>query len=209
MLLDNITFVLDNVKYMHDIEPYYRWREKYTAEDDKYSPFFGKEYDEFSFTNKIYNYFIHPQWDEFGSDTLYLKILYIDYSERFAILEFIGEWNDCITNDIMLLKRNIIDHLMKKGICRFAIIFENVLNFHGDDDSYYEEWYEDVSDENGWICGINMLDHVLNEMVSTGVQYYMNIGGRFNEVAWRQKEPLHLINEIESIMNSNVKQLRY
>jgi hypothetical protein len=194
---------------MHDIEPYYGWREKYTAEDDKESPFFRKEYNEFSFTNKIYNYFIHPQWDEFGSDTLYLKILFIDYIEGYAILEFIGEWNDCITNDIMHLKRNIIDLLMKRGISRFAIILENVLNFHGDDDSYYEEWYEDVSDEQGWICGINMLDHVLTEMVSTGIQYYLNIGGRLNDITWRSKEPNHLIQEIENIMNNSVKQLRY
>lgn len=195
---------------MHDIEPYYRWREKYTAEEDKHSPFFRREYNEFAYTNKIYNYFIHPQWDEFGSDTLYIKILSVDYSEGYSIMEFIGEWNDCITNDIMLLKRNIIDPLMKKGISRFVLIFENVLNFHGDDDSYYEEWYDDVSDEQGWICGINMLDHVLDEMVSNGIQYYMNIGGRFNEVSWRTlKEPSHLIKQLEIIMNTNIKQLRY
>jgi hypothetical protein len=194
---------------MHDIEPYFGWREKYTAEEDKQSPFYLRKYSEFSFSNKIYNYFIHPQWDEFGSDTLYIKILFVDYEENYAILEFIGEWNDCITNDIMLLKRNIIDALMKRGINRFAIILENVLNFHGDDDSYYEEWYEDVSDEQGWICGINMLDHVLHEMVATGIQYYMNIGGSYNDISWRRKEPILLIQQIEAIMQSSIKQLRY
>ena len=194
---------------MHDIEPYYGWREKYTAEEDSQSPFFRREYSEFAFSNKVYNYFIHPQWDEFGSDTLYIKILFVDYEENYAILEFIGEWNDCITNDIMLLKRNIIDALMKKGINRFAIILENVLNFHGDDDSYYEEWYDDVSDERGWICGINMLEHVLQEMVDTGIQYYMNIGGLYNDISWRRKEPQILIQQLEVIMHSSIKQLRY
>ena len=64
---------------MHDIEPHYMWRDQYVASDDQRSPFFGRQYDEFRFTKKIYNYFIHPQWDEFGSNTLYLKIIYTDY----------------------------------------------------------------------------------------------------------------------------------
>ncbi len=43
-----------------------------------------------------------------GSETLYLKILFVDYDERYAIIELIGEWNDAINNDIMLLKRDIV-----------------------------------------------------------------------------------------------------
>ena len=64
---------------MHTIEPHYSWRELYTAEEDKNSPFYGREYSEFEFSHSIYNYVIHPQWDFFGSQTLYLKILYADY----------------------------------------------------------------------------------------------------------------------------------
>ena len=57
---------------MHDIEPYYSWRHLYIASEDHDSPFYRREYSEFEFTHAIYNYLIHPQWDEIGSSTLYL-----------------------------------------------------------------------------------------------------------------------------------------
>jgi len=47
---------------MQDIEPYYRWRDLYIADEDELSPFYGREYSEFEYTNTIYNYYIHPQW---------------------------------------------------------------------------------------------------------------------------------------------------
>ncbi|MBA2422857.1 MAG: hypothetical protein H0V61_06490, partial [Chitinophagales bacterium] len=72
---------------MHDIEPYYHWRDIYISEDDKLSPFFGREYSEFEYTNAIYNFFIHPQWDSFGSPTLYIKVLYADYEHHFVVME--------------------------------------------------------------------------------------------------------------------------
>lgn len=194
---------------MHDIEPYYGWREKYCSDEDQDSPFYGREYSEFLFTQKIYNYFIHPQWDSFDSDTLYMKLIYADYDESLAVFELIGEWNDCLHNDIMYLKRNVVDHLMRKGINKFIIIMENVLNFHGSDDCYYEEWFDDVKDEDGWVCMVNMLDHVKTEIESMGIQYYVSLGGRFDGINWRGKEPIHLMKELEQIMNNSVKQLRY
>ena len=109
---------------MHDIEPYYHWRHLYTAEADPRSIFFGRAYSEFEFSQTVYNYYIHPQWDEFGSKTLYLKILYADYDAKFAIIEFIGEWNDTIENDIMELKREVFDKLMAEGIIKFILIAE-------------------------------------------------------------------------------------
>lgn len=36
--------------------------------------------------------------------------------------------NDLITNDLMLLKRELIDVLIIEGINKFALIEENVLN---------------------------------------------------------------------------------
>ena len=62
---------------MHNIEPFFNWRHLYSAEEDPKSPFYGRTYSEFEFTQVIYNYYIHPQWDDFGSRTLYLKILFI------------------------------------------------------------------------------------------------------------------------------------
>jgi len=197
------------VLIMHDIEPYYKWREYYIASEDRDSPFHGRAYDEFTFTNKVYNYFIHPQWDDFGSQTLYMKILFVDYSDGVALIELIGEWNDCLNNDIMFLKREIIDHLLKRGIHKFIIFCDNVLNFHGDDDSYYEEWYEDTNEEGGWISFVNLQDHVMREMEGFHLQYYINFGANLNNINWRHKTPAMAILQIVNIMNSSVKQLRY
>lgn len=68
---------------MHEIEPFYRWRDDYVAEEDPLSPFFGTEYSEFEFDKQVYNFLLHPQWDSFGSNTLYLKVLYVDYEKGF------------------------------------------------------------------------------------------------------------------------------
>ena len=194
---------------MHDIEPYYKWREYYIASEDVKSPFYGRVYDEFKFTNKIYNYFIHPQWDDFGSQTLYMKILYANYDDGHALIELIGEWNDCIHNDVMFLKREVIDHLLRKGLNKFIIFCDNVLNFHGDDESYYEEWYEDTNEDGGWIAFVNVQDHVLRKMEGFQIQFYINLGANLNNLNWRHKAPSMTIDFIESIMNNSIKQLRY
>jgi len=141
---------------MHEIEPFYNWRHIYISEEDKLSPFYGREYSEFEFSQTIYNYYIHPQWDEFGSKTLYLKVIYADYELHFCIIEMIGEWNDAIENDIMYLKREVVDKFEEQGISKFILITENVLNFHSSDKEYYEEWYEEASDNNGWVVALNM-----------------------------------------------------
>ena len=135
---------------MHEIEPFFNWRHIYIAEEDPQSPFFGRTYSEFEFSQTVYNYYIHPQWDDFGSRTLYIKIIYVDYELNFAIIEMIGEWNDAIENDIMEIKREIIDLLLKQKLTKFILITENVLNFHSSDKEYYQEWFEDVTEENGW-----------------------------------------------------------
>ena len=119
---------------MHDIEPYYSWHKYYDSSKDEGSPFYGKEYNYELYQDAIYNYFIDPAWDYIGSETLYLKLLYVEYEEGFAVIELIGEWNDAVSNDIMYLKRNVIDHLSQHGIDKFIIIGENVFNFHGSDD---------------------------------------------------------------------------
>lgn len=128
----------------------------YTAEEDQRSPFFGRTYSEFEYSQTLYNFYIHPQWDDFGSRTLYSKILFADYDQHFAIIELLGEWNDAIENDIMTLRRDLTDLLYKQGIYYFIIVAENVLNFHSSDDSYYEEWREQLEDERGWVAIVNM-----------------------------------------------------
>lgn len=192
---------------MHNIEPWWGWRDDYTAENDRKSPFYSRQYDEFQFSNKIYNYFIHPQWDHFGSETLYIKILYIDYKRHYALLELIGEWNDALYNDIMFLKRDLIDILLKNDIYKFGLFCDNVLNYHGDDDSYYEEWYDDIKDDRGWVCLINTFDHVASEMQRYRLQYYLHYGPQFNNMNWRTLKPPYIIDALENIMNTSQKQL--
>jgi hypothetical protein len=41
-----------------------------------------------------------------------------------------GEWNDCINNDIMFLKRDVIEPMLENGSVKFILVGENVLNFH-------------------------------------------------------------------------------
>lgn len=180
---------------MHDIEPYYRWRDDYIAADDKRSPFFDTKYSEFTFDKQIYNYYIHPQWDFFGSQTLYLKVIYADYSRGFAIIEFIGEWNDALHNDIMLLKREILELMIDEGINKFILIGENVLNFHSSDDCYYEEWFQDVED--GWIAGVNFRDHVISEFKRSNLDYYINFGGLLDDMSWRHLKPIQFYKLVE------------
>lgn len=194
---------------MHDIEPYYKWREYYTSSEDRESPFYGRVYDEFTFTNKVYNYFIHPQWDDFGSQTLYMKLIFVDYTEKIAMIELIGEWNDALNNDIMFIKREVVDHLQHRDINKFVIFCDNVLNFHGDDDSYYEEWYEDTSEEGGWVTFVNVQEHVMKEMESCQIQYYVNLNEDLNIINWRLKSPNMALLQIMDTMKRSTKQLRY
>ncbi len=172
---------------MHDIEPYYNWIKYYDSANDERSPFFGKEYNYDLYQDTIYGFYIDPGWDSIESDTLYVKILFTDYEEGFTIMEFLGEWNDAITNDIMLLKRNVIELLEAEGINKFILIGENVMNFHGSDDSYYEEWYENV--EEGWIAAVNFPVFVLDELRKYKLDQYINMGGTLQIEAWRTLHP--------------------
>ena len=189
---------------MHQIEPFFNWRHLYIAEDDDRSVFFGREHSEVEFTNHIYNFVIHPQWDDIGSETLFLKLLFVDYDEGYCIIEFIGEWNDAIGNDIMLLKRDLAEDLMYYGINKFILIGENVLNFHSGDDSYYEEWFDEL-DQDGWIVLINFREHVLKEMNAANLDYYMLSGGELNEMNWRRFSPGQLFGNILKIISKRLK----
>jgi hypothetical protein len=183
---------------VQNIEPYYNWRELYIASEDEFSPFHGVVYSEFEYSNTVYNYYIHPQWDQFGSSTLYLKVIYADYEREFAVIEFIGEWNDALYNDIMFLKRDVVEPMMANGINKFILIGENVLNFHGSDDCYYEEWFQDVED--GWIAAINFREHVLYEMCKFNLDFYLVTGGELDELNWRLFNPLELFNRVDQVI---------
>jgi hypothetical protein len=187
---------------MHMVEPFYLWRDFYIAADDPQSPFVGREYSEFEFENKIYNYIIHPQWDSIESPTLFIKILFVEYDKQYAIIEMIGEWNDAIENDIMTLKRDIIEELMFAGINKFILIGENILNFHYSDESYYEEWFDEV--EEGWIVLINFHDHVSREFKSIHLDNYFIMGGEFDDMDWRTYNPHEFFKKVDKIVNNRL-----
>lgn len=188
---------------MHEIEPYYNWRPLYIASEDPNSPFYGQQYSEFEFSNAIYDYFIHPQWDKFDSNTLYLKILYVSYDQYYCVIELIGEWNDAIYNDIMYLYRNVIEDLIEQGIIYFILIGENVLNFHSDIADYYEEWVDNIGE--GWIIGLNFRDHVRKDFESANLDYYVALGGNFNDFPWRSMQPDQLFKKLDAMVTKRLE----
>lgn len=189
---------------MHDIEPYYSWYRYYNSSEDERSPFHGKEYNFDLYSENIYGYFIDPAWDFIGSETLYMKILFMDYERGVAIIEFIGEWNDAINNDIMHLKRNIVDHFNYYNISKYILIGENVFNFHGSDDCYYEEWYDEVEEKEGWIAALNFPWFVIDEWKNYNVDNYINFGGELEINNWRTLKPLTLYNKVEGIIRRRI-----
>jgi hypothetical protein len=186
---------------MHNIEPFYNWEKFYNIESDKKSPFFGRIYS-LHYEHDIYGYYIHPQWDSIGSDTLFIKILFVDYKKKFAIIELFGEWNDALHNDIMQLKRVVIDRLSKNGINQFILMGENVFNFHASDDCYYEEWFEDVED--GWIACLNFRDFVEGEWTKFKLDFYLNFGKNLYIDDWRTYTPQNLYTRVNEMIKKRL-----
>jgi hypothetical protein len=186
---------------MHDIEPYYNWRHLYLSEEDPKSPFYQQEHSEFEFSQTIYNFYIHPQWDNFGSRTLFCKIIFVDYDDGYAIMELIGEWNDAIENDIMTLRRNLTDSMQALGIRFFILITENVLNFHSSDDSYYEDWQEELRDLAGWVSVVNMPPSSFHDIRLAGLQRYLHF---IDLPSWRNMSPELLFSTVGSTIKHRI-----
>lgn len=187
---------------MHLIEPHFNWLDLYVAAEDPRSPLYGQQYSEIEFQHTIYDHYIHPQWDSMESNTLYLKILYADYTKQFVIIELMGEWNDCLYNDIMFFKHNIIDPLILQGINKFILLGDNILNFHAAEDDYYQEWFDEIED--GYIVALNFRNHVRDEFYRIHADYYIGFGGELDDIYWRTLRPHHLFQRIESIMQKRL-----
>jgi hypothetical protein len=114
----------------------------------------------------------------------------------------IGEWNDCINNDIMTLKRDVIEPIMASGINKFILIGENILNFHSSDDCYYEEWFDEV--EEGWIAFLNFRKHVMEEFQRANIDYFIVSGGQLNDIAWRTSTPFQLFEKVEHFVQKRL-----
>ncbi|MCE6992295.1 hypothetical protein [Dyadobacter sp. CY323] len=183
---------------MQEIEPYYNWEKHYVASDDERSPFFGRKYNLDYYENAIYGYYIHPLWDEIGSETLYVKILYTDYNKGYSIIEMFGEWNDTLHNDIMFFKRQVIDPLIGEGINKFILLGENVFDFHGSEDDYYAEWFDEIED--GWIAAVSFREHVEEQWQKFRLDYYINYGGTLQLNNWRTLQPEPFFELVKNLM---------
>ena len=98
----------------------------------------------------------------------------------------------------MHLKRNIIDSLVGEGVNKFILIGENVFNFHGSDDCYYEEWFEDVED--GWIAAVNFPEFVQDELKKFNVDSFVNMGGSLQIEKWRTMSPDRFYNLVDGLV---------
>ena len=99
----------------------------------------------------------------------------------------------------MMLKREVIDPMILSGISKFILVGENVLNFHGSDDCYYQEWFDEVED--GWIVAMNFREHVLTELSNYNIDFYLVYGGELNKLNWRNFSPSQLYMHVEHIVN--------
>ena len=113
-----------------------------------------------------------------------------------------GEWNDAVSNDIMYLKRNIIDHLQMNGINKYMLIGENIFNFHGSDDCYYEEWFDEI--DQGWIAAVNFRDFVTEEWKNYDIDSYINLGGRLDINNWRTMTPLIFFERVKGVIGRRI-----
>ena len=183
---------------MHTLEPHYLWRHLYLATEDQRSPFYGYQNSEVYFTDKIYDHVIHPQWDSFGAETLFVKQLYADYEMGFTILEFMGEWNDLLHNDIMTLKRDVLEPMLYEGINKFILVGDNLLNIHAGDTDYYEEWFDEVED--GWIALLNWRQHLIDEIKQYHLDEYLIYGGELNQMDWHRWSPAKVYSKVNTLV---------
>ena len=96
----------------------------------------------------------------------------------------------------------VIDVMQAEGINQFILIGENVLNFHFSDDCYYEEWFDEVTEEDGWIALLNFREHVVADMQSIDLDSYFVLGGELSELAWRTLSPAHLYQRINDCVSN-------
>jgi len=69
-----------------------------------------------------------------------------------------------------------------------------VLNFHSGDKDYYQEWYEEVSEENGWIVALNMSEATQYDFKRRKLNYYIEL---MEIIEWRTYRPYHLFKKID------------
>ncbi|MCA6440958.1 MAG: hypothetical protein IM581_13580, partial [Chitinophagaceae bacterium] len=106
-----------------------------------------------------------------------------------------------IENDIMELKREVLDLLFQQHITKYILITENVLNFHSSDKEYYQEWYEELSEENGWVVALNMPEATQYDFKKKKLNYYIEL---MELPDWRVYKPYHLFKKIDEQLSNRI-----
>ncbi|MEL7162648.1 MAG: hypothetical protein AAFN92_17960, partial [Bacteroidota bacterium] len=112
-----------------------------------------------------------------------------------------------VHNDVMHLKREFLDQLIGNGIRHFVIVLEGVLNFHGSDADYYEEWYQEITEDGGWIALLNVHDHVMDELTQTRLDDYLHYGEVLNNLTWRPQKPHRIFEAVDGLVQTGTRRL--
>jgi len=102
----------------------------------------------------------------------------------------------------MELKREVIDIFEREGIYKFVLIADNVLNFHSGIKEYYQEWYEEVTDENRWIVMIDMPEATQHDFRNAKLNQYVEL---YDLPNWRTYKPFHLFKKIDNELMARLK----
>jgi hypothetical protein len=90
--------------------------------------------------------------------------------------------------------------MLAQGLDKFILIGENILNFHGGDDDYYQEWFEEL--DNGWIAMVNFRPYVTSEMTKFHLDYYLNYGGELDDISgWRTLTPMVFCQHVQTLLS--------
>jgi len=97
-----------------------------------------------------------------------------------------------------MLKDSYLSDFQQNCCDKVELIGENILNFHGSDDSYYEEWFEDVED--GWIAAVCFPDFIQQELRKYRIDSYINMGGTLQIEIWRTLHPLQFYQLVSQLL---------
>jgi hypothetical protein len=92
----------------------------------------------------------------------------------------------------------VLEPLLQEGIKKFILIGENIMNFHGSDDSYYEEWFDEIED--GWIAAVSFPEFVMEEMKKYRIDQYINMGGTLQLDNWRTLPPHNFFERVDGLI---------
>jgi hypothetical protein len=88
------------------------------------------------------------------------------------------------------------------GIFKFILIAENVLNFHSSDDSYYEDWREQLEDVGGWVVILDMPTQSQYDFVQARLNNYVAL---MDFPQWRTLKPEIVFEQIDDLMIKRLK----